>query len=483
MALYRKIGFLLVLMAILSGCSSRVPPDINNEYYNLIIVLDRSENRIRNEFQMKRDGYIIKSILSYFKERQKKILYRSKDKIKIVFLPSSTSGIGDDGYTVLDMSKISEGKKGLDKEMGRIDSLIEKNRRIGNCEYKCGEAWNFFANDLSLLIESDDADHRFKNKIAIISDGKMFYCGEGCRGDQRKKCIDKKEFSKFAGVSDEDDSEDNNELFMKFIEGTSYDKLNGVMYEVGNEDEQDGGQALRNILNKWFSRSGLLISIVDSPGNVELYGQLIRDFFEKKTVDEIVQAPIQYYGNGYEMKLLQHPQMVDGMKGLYWKVNIKNIKTNKYIYYPPGEYNLPLDDIKQSLSEFYDKVIRIMHQAGYTQDDYQIFLKGSADQLGQKQFRKKISEKPESYQIEFLPKVSDREYMYKNTIAVKDVGPFYNNDDLSFLRAFFLKKSLLDLSEFEKVKILEGEVSGIKSKEDRNVCLMLYISDDVKKAK
>lgn len=483
MLLYSRILFFLVLISFISGCKSKVVPANHNEYYNLILVLDRSERRTINEAQMERDGYIVKRILSYFDDRQKKTLYSSKDKIKIVFLPSSGSVVDGEGYIELDMNRVSSGKKGFDKEMARIQNLFEKSRKIHDCKYKCGEAWDFFAKDLRLLIEKDSDGYRYKNKIVIISDGKMFYCEDGCSGNQRKKCIDKEECKKFCGVTDCEDFEDTNELFMKFIEGTSYGNLNGVMYEVGHMDEQNGGQDLRKILNKWFSRSGLMIGVEDSPRNVELYGQLIKDLFEKKTVNEIVRAPIQYYGDGYEMKLMPHSQMVDGMKGLYWRVDIKNIKTNKYIYYPPGEYDLPLEEIKHSLNEFCRKVIRIMYQAGYTQDDYEIFLKGSADQLGQKKFRKKIPDQPDIYQIEYLPKISDPMCVYKNTIAIKNIGPFYDNDDLPYLRAFFLKKSFLDLCEFEEVKLLEGEVSGIKSKEDRNVCLMLYISDNLEKTK
>ena len=482
MWLYKFLGFFLATLSfVIIGCfpneDDELLDDEKDVCYNIVFVIDRTYNHYASHAQVVRDKYIIERAFDWIENRQKKSLFSFRDKLKIVFLPAYNTLGFESGIVRFEMGTV--GYDEFNKRMSQIDSLIRSHCVVSKDKdvFKCGEVWDFFENELSSLVEYDDLEYEYVNKMIFLSNGKVFFCPDNCPNNMLNKCVEQKRFISFCddlGVGEDGYA---GEIFMKVPEDLSFGNLHVLFAEI-HDDNIEGkstrlGQEL--LMKGWFDKIGIECEVIKAPSTLGLYDDWIKDFFEKRSVKDRI--PIPYAGKGYDMSLMQGDELVAGLKGTYWKVNIRDSRTNKYVYFDPGRYELDFDIIKASVAEFCEKVVSVIKRSANSVDDYQIFVRGSADHLGHKNFKKNIDGNVDHYEIEYYPLVKGKNNLYGRNSITKEIGPLYENVDLPDLRANFLKDHLDDLCQFDSFKILEGTVSDVESKRDRNVCLMLYVSN------
>lgn len=92
---------------------------------------------------------------------------------------------------------------------------------------------------------------------------------------------------------------------------------------------------------------------------------------------------------GWKGELLTKSELIKGNRGKYFEINISQINTKEVILFEPGFYTI--DDFnekfKSSINHFGMDVLKYVEENEY---EYEIFVKGSADLLGDETFRDTI---------------------------------------------------------------------------------------------
>jgi len=165
--------------------------------------------------------------------------------------------------------------------------------------------------------------------------------------------------------------------------------------------------------------------------------------------------------------------IVDNRKGLYYKLDFLSVKDTLPIRFPTGEYTINTieEDFNYTFQVFVDSMLKKVVNANV---EYNFYILGSADSLGNTNFKKPLDPSDGFKQIDVLPRVGNLQF--SSLEVTKEIPDTFRNEHLPDLRAKFLKDSLFLVHPFLKEPaILEGSVTNREDSTDRKVTIIFYI--------
>lgn len=171
----------------------------------------------------------------------------------------------------------------------------------------------------------------------------------------------------------------------------------------------------------------------------------------------------------YEVEVYPDNELINGQKGSYYTIDLKDAATGVKFGFEAGRYTLNKSDrqFRKALSAFMRDVVGKLDGNA----EYRLMVRGSADAASYKgQF-----EPGYEYQwVAYLKQVESGKYV--NELETRSIDNRVNNSDLPFLRARFLKDLVRDVYPAKEPYVLEGVVTRDIDKEDRNAELMLFVN-------
>lgn len=183
-----------------------------------------------------------------------------------------------------------------------------------------------------------------------------------------------------------------------------------------------------------------------------------------------------YETESFRIRRNLNDEYIEFNKGKYYFIDINNIKTQKVLKFKPGEYVIDsvYEGYHKPILDFYDLVVSEIVRYG---EDYQIFIKGSADKSADKTFERKFDPrfKPLGGKIKYYIKIYNQKSKFKPEFEETIITEPIRNEDLPNLRATFLQAVLRDNFNYIKEAILlDGGVSDRVHEEDISATLILF---------
>ncbi|MCP3930280.1 MAG: hypothetical protein GY705_14395 [Bacteroidetes bacterium] len=178
-----------------------------------------------------------------------------------------------------------------------------------------------------------------------------------------------------------------------------------------------------------------------------------------------------------------HPddEVVDGYKGRWFQVRMKDAEKNVKLLFGPGEYYMDKSDFRDHygsvIGTFVTEALNGMKKA--ERGSVKLFVQGSADITGQNTFRGKLDSKYKYDEVTVLPQKDDSDNFSNEptTKAISATG--FTNDDLPDLRGRYLKEMISIYSKKLDPILLEGAVKQKEDREDRNAVIYLFIPESL----
>jgi predicted nucleic acid-binding Zn-ribbon protein len=176
-----------------------------------------------------------------------------------------------------------------------------------------------------------------------------------------------------------------------------------------------------------------------------------------------------------------HPddEVVEGYKGRWFQVRLKDADHNVKLLFGPGEYYMDKSDFRDNygsvIGAFVTEALNGMKKID--RESVKLFVQGSADITGQNTFRGKLSDKYKYEEVTVLPQTDNSEN-FSNQPSQRTISASnFTNDDLPNLRGRFLKEMISIYSKKLDPILLEGAVKQKENKEDRNAVIYLFIPE------
>lgn len=178
----------------------------------------------------------------------------------------------------------------------------------------------------------------------------------------------------------------------------------------------------------------------------------------------------------WKSQVFSKEELIQDYEGTYYIIDLKDVITNKTLLFQKGKYTINEWSKKfiESLNNFNDEVLK--HIKGEV--PYQIFVKGSADILGNETFKGYFEpDYKEGYRtIKYFGNYNQEKTKFISHYKTRNIPEPFTNEDLAFLRAQFIKKEFFE--RFDNLKepiILDSEVVMDEGEEYRNATLLLYV--------
>jgi hypothetical protein len=184
-------------------------------------------------------------------------------------------------------------------------------------------------------------------------------------------------------------------------------------------------------------------------------------------------------GVGWKMVKIPQNHFVKGFTGNYYRIDLYQINNNEKLKFETGEYTKfhYSEDDGIGLSNFISDVVKPVQMAGHI---YELFIRGSADILGEETFSRSFVLGGEYSYIPYLHLVTGSIIDFDSLDYYAVVEPIYNND-LPNLRAEYMKRSTVMLDGSIKTPyVLEGIVTPDEDEEDRCATIYLYIKQEIR---
>lgn len=164
----------------------------------------------------------------------------------------------------------------------------------------------------------------------------------------------------------------------------------------------------------------------------------------------------------------KHPadEVVQGKKGCYYIVDLKDSEGNNPVLFNIKEYELNEMSarFRESVTEFRKNILEQFIRGNKS---YDLFIHGSADR-GRHTALGRLNEEK---QISYLPKIANNQFSLNvNSMIVTE----YTNNELPNLRASYLQNKLQSLGI--KSTILEGSVTSEINNTERNATVYLFVN-------
>lgn len=179
-------------------------------------------------------------------------------------------------------------------------------------------------------------------------------------------------------------------------------------------------------------------------------------------------------GSNWEGTIIPNSELVKGFKGRYYLIDLTNAETNELIKFDIGKY--VIDDFdkafQEALADFGEEVIETIDK-GYI--DYRIFIKGSADILGDSNFTSKPDDIYKYNNVSFFPKYKGKSSFISEQIDI-EIPTTIKNKHLPILRAKFIKEKLINtFFQLPEPVLLESGVTIKIDENDRNAMIFLFL--------
>ena len=164
---------------------------------------------------------------------------------------------------------------------------------------------------------------------------------------------------------------------------------------------------------------------------------------------------------------MSEPELVDGRKGRYYLVELKNPKTGDRFTFDSGKYTFQSSRgaYKTSFNAFAADVLKQLE--GQTKFD--LFVRGNADAQS---YSGQLEPGFEYRKISYLPSSRGK---YLANLATANVPQTVKNTDLPNLRGEYLRGFLAELFPVSKATLLEGSVTKKDNPAARNTELILFV--------
>ena len=178
-----------------------------------------------------------------------------------------------------------------------------------------------------------------------------------------------------------------------------------------------------------------------------------------------------------------HPddEVVEGYKGRYFKISLKDAEKNVKLLFGPGEYFMKKSDFRDNYGSVIGAfVTEALHSLKKSEKGMvKLFVQGSADIVGQNTFRGKLDSKYFYDEVTVLPQNPETDG-FSGTPALKSISKqSFTNTELPDLRGNFLKEMISIYSKKLEPILLEGSVKEAANKGDRNAVIYLFIPEEL----
>ncbi len=202
---------------------------------------------------------------------------------------------------------------------------------------------------------------------------------------------------------------------------------------------------------------------------------------------ELEPVTVQEYAESFEIErpyweATFHPddEVVEGYKGRYFQVQLRDADKTIKLLFGPGEYHMSKGDFRDNygsvIGAFVTEALAAIRKAD--RQGVKLFVQGSADISGANSFRGNLDESFYYDQLEMLPQKGSENFAGD---AVKKTVPErgFTNEDLPNLRGQFLKEMITIYSKKLDPILLEGSVKKQVDKLDRNAVIYLFLPESI----
>jgi hypothetical protein len=174
----------------------------------------------------------------------------------------------------------------------------------------------------------------------------------------------------------------------------------------------------------------------------------------------------------YSVKPDPNNEVVSGLKGRYYYVDLKRADSQRTLLFKPKEYIKDefLNDFRESMEAFRSDILQHVDNGKIP---YRLFVRGSADKAGDDLEFLATRIEGDERQIRFLPRLPENPNRYGPQEEVQDIPKKYANRHLPNLRAAYVQEKL-EAYEY-KATILQGAVTDQISEKDRCAVMLLYV--------
>ena len=178
-----------------------------------------------------------------------------------------------------------------------------------------------------------------------------------------------------------------------------------------------------------------------------------------------------------------HPddEVVEGYRGRYFQVALKNANKKIKLLFKPGEYCMKKRDFRDSygavIGAFVTESLHALRKS--EQEGIKLFVQGSADIAGQNTFKGNLDEQFLYNEVSVLPIRGESERFGSTTQSIEIPERGFTNEDLPNLRGNFLREMISIYSRKLQPILLEGAVTDKLDKEDRNAVIYLFIPESL----
>ena len=179
-----------------------------------------------------------------------------------------------------------------------------------------------------------------------------------------------------------------------------------------------------------------------------------------------------------------HPddEVVEGFKGRYFEVRLKDANQNVKLLFGPGEYFKSKSDFRKSygstIGSFVTEALHAMKKTD--QGKVKLFIQGSADIASHETFSGKLDERFFFEEVTVLPqKEAEDERFEGEAVRERIPGRNFRNEHLPNLRAQYLKEMIGAYSKKFDPILLEGAVKSFQDEEERNDIIYLFIPEEL----
>jgi ABC-type transporter Mla subunit MlaD len=179
-----------------------------------------------------------------------------------------------------------------------------------------------------------------------------------------------------------------------------------------------------------------------------------------------------------------HPddEVVEGQKGRYFEVKLKDADKNVKLLFGPGEYCMSKTEFRKkygsTIGSFVAEALHAMKKAD--QSKVKLFIQGSADIAGHTTFSGKLDEQFFYENISVLPQRKDDNERFESAPIEKEIPDRnFRNDHLPDLRGQYLKEMIKVYSKKFEPVVLEGIVKDFKDEGERNAIIYLFIPEEL----
>lgn len=179
-----------------------------------------------------------------------------------------------------------------------------------------------------------------------------------------------------------------------------------------------------------------------------------------------------------------HPddEVVEGYKGRYFEVRLKDANQNVKLLFGPGEYFKSKSEFRKSygstIGSFVTEALHAMKKAD--QGKVKLFIQGSADIAGHKTFSGKLDERFFFDEVKVLPQKSSEDERFESEPVDQSIPERnFRNEHLPNLRGQYLKQMIGAYSKKFDPILLEGAVKSFQDEDERNAIIYLFIPEEL----